>query len=456
MVLAYYGLKEPPFGVTPDPRYLFASPTHREALASLLYGLDSGLGFITLTAMPGMGKTTLLFETLNKLKGKAATAFIFQTISTPVDLMKALLFDLGVSAPQGSLIDLQLQLNEVLATHSAETKRVVVVIDEAQNLDNQVLEMVRMLSNFESPNAKLMQIILAGQPQLARKLNEPQLLQLRQRVSISARLDPLSATDVASYIQHRLTFAGYRGSEPLFDKSAVELIAHHSGGIPRNINNLCFNALSIGCATKSSKIGAQIIREVITDLNMDTDSDAVPATSVISPKGGPTAPAFATLSNKTQGNSPAWKVAIAIAVILCAGIFGFRYFAHRVGVPADAAMVRPPSQPVQAAPAPAAPALVPVAPAATPAPAPDISSTPAAQDRPETAPPNMPGHWVRAKPRQSMHSICTENFGICTSAHFEAMLEANASLPNVNKIKPGQRIFVPSGVVPPSEEAGKR
>ena len=468
MILAYYGLRESPFGVTPDPRYLFATPTHREALASLLYGINSGLGFITLTAMPGMGKTTLLFETLSKIKEKAVTAFLFQTISTPTDLLKALLADLGVAQPQGTLIDLQLQLNEVLATQTAAGKRVVVVIDEAQNLEDNVLEMVRMLSNFESPRAKLMQIILAGQPQLARKLTEPQLLQLRQRISISAHLDPLPPSEVATYIQHRLAIAGYHGEDPLFTAPALSLIAQHSGGIPRNINNLCFNALSIGCATRSIRIGPEIIREVITDLDMDTNAGAL--TSVISAKGAEPVREPEPISipeplsshiEKVDSGSSVVKIFVIAAVLLC--VAGFAYFHFmRKGSDRATAVVSTVQPPVSAPPVPQPAAPAPAvttdgAQADTPQtdtantnsastePAKADPATTPAQDTPEApARPAMPGHWVLAKPRQSLHSICTENYGICEPTLFQSMLVANTSLPNVNKIQPGQKIFVPT------------
>ncbi len=195
MVLDYYKLREQPFGVTPDSRYLFLSATHREALASLLYGIEAGRGFIALIAKPGMGKTTLLFHALNQLRNKARTVFLFQTICTPVDLLRALLTDLGVRETQGSLIQMQLRLNELLVEQSRLGKRVVVVIDEAQNLDDSVLELVRMLSNFETSREKLIQIILSGQPQLAEKIASPELVQLRQRVSMFARLKPFSPED---------------------------------------------------------------------------------------------------------------------------------------------------------------------------------------------------------------------------------------------------------------------
>src|SRR3954469_4972330 len=192
MVSQYFKLREQPFGVTPDPKYLYAGASHREALAALLYGLQSGLGFVSLIAKPGMGKTTLLSEVLGRLRDTKTTVFLFQTITTPAELLRSILIDLGVKQAREGLVDLQTQLNNTLVNQCTAGKPVVLVIDEAQNLNDDVLEAVRMLSNFETSRQKLMQIVLAGQPQLAEKLMTSNLLQLRQRISIFAHLTPLS------------------------------------------------------------------------------------------------------------------------------------------------------------------------------------------------------------------------------------------------------------------------
>jgi len=268
MILDYYKLREQPFGATPDSRFLFASETHREALASLLYGVAAGRGFVALIAMPGMGKTTLLFESMRKLRGSTKTVFLFQTISSPHEFLTALLADLGVQETHGGLIALQAKLNDILVEQASRGERLVVVIDEAQNLDDSVLEFARMLSNFETEQQKLVQIILSGQPQLAAKLASPQLMQLRQRISMVAYLQPLSVEETGLYVAHRLRVAGHRSDKPLFTSAALQLIARHSRGIPRNINNLCFNAMSLGCALKRNMIDAEVIKEVIADLDL--------------------------------------------------------------------------------------------------------------------------------------------------------------------------------------------
>jgi general secretion pathway protein A len=299
MILDYYRLREQPFGATPDSRYLFASETHREALASLLYGVAAGRGFVALIAMPGMGKTTLLFESMRQLRGNAKTVFLFQTISSPLEFLTALLADLGIEETSGGLIAQQAKLNDILVEQARRGERLVVVIDEAQNLNDSVLEFARMLSNFETEQQKLVQIILSGQPQLAVKLASPQLMQLRQRISMVAYLRPLSSEETELYVAHRLRLAGHKSDKPLFTSAALQLIARHSKGIPRNINNLCFNALSLGCALKRKMIDAEIIKEVIADLDLDTAKflDAEP----MQKRAGLILPTFVTALKRSLG-----------------------------------------------------------------------------------------------------------------------------------------------------------
>ena len=282
MVLDYYNLKEQPFGVTPDPHYLYPSASHREALASLLYAIRSGRGFMSLIAKPGMGKTTILFQLLSQLEGSARTVFLFQTLCRPKDLLRGLLRGLGVvDEGGGDDVRMQEQLNNVLLTEARQGRRVVVLIDEAQNLEDSALELVRMLSNFESTSEKLMQIILAGQPRLREKLASPHLVQLRQRMSIFARLHPFSVEETHLYVRHRLQVAGYDFKTPLFTPQAGALIAKYSEGIPRNINNICFNALSLGCVLKQKSIQEGVVLESLDDLDIKVggadDPDEEPA-----------------------------------------------------------------------------------------------------------------------------------------------------------------------------------
>jgi general secretion pathway protein A len=267
MFLSYYGLREQPFGVTPDPRFLYLSPAHREALASMAYGIEAGRGFIGLIAPPGMGKTTLLFHLLEKFRSSARTAFLFQTQCNSREFMRFLLAELGYESDDHDFVRMHEEFNKRLLQEARAGNRFIVVIDEAQNLEPSVLETVRLLSDFETPRAKLMQIILAGQPELADKLAKPGMIQLRQRISLMAGLKPLSFDETNKYIQHRLRAVGYQGG-PMFTPEALLRVSDFTSGIPRNINNLCFNCLSLGCALQKPVIDSEIVDEVTADLDI--------------------------------------------------------------------------------------------------------------------------------------------------------------------------------------------
>jgi general secretion pathway protein A len=263
----YYGLREQPFGVTADPRFLYFTVSHREALSSLFYGIETGCGFLALIAPPGMGKTTLLAHLLDKLRSSAQTAFLFHTQCDSREFLSQLLMDLGVDTDDQSLPHMYESLHSVLLRNARTGRRVVLVIDEAQNLVDSVLETVRLLSDFETSESKLIQIVLCGQPQLADRLAEPGLLQLRQRISILSTLQPLTRTETAVYIDSRLLIAGHQGP-PLFSYEAICQVASHSGGVPRNINNICFHALTLGCAKRRKQIETCVVREVLADLDL--------------------------------------------------------------------------------------------------------------------------------------------------------------------------------------------
>src|SRR5271154_5365837 len=267
MFLEFYGLREQPFGVTPDPRFLYLSPAHREALACLYYGIESGRGFMALIAKPGMGKTTLLFQLLEKFRSTAHTAFLFQTQCSSREFMRFLLAELGSEDHEQDFVRMHDEFNKLLLQEARAGRRMIIVVDEAQNLHPSVLETIRLLSDFETPKAKLLQIVLAGQPELADKLASRNMAQLRQRISLVSGLKPLSVEDTRNYIQHRLKVAGYEGGN-LFTPQALADTAEFTEGIPRNINNFCFNAMSLACAMRQKVIDAAIVREVISDLDI--------------------------------------------------------------------------------------------------------------------------------------------------------------------------------------------
>ena len=267
MFLDFYKLQEQPFSDTPDPRYNYLGPSHRETLASLFYGIETGRGFVALIAQPGMGKTTLLFHLLELLRNSARTAFLFQTQCDSHELLRYLLADLGIQATEKDAPWMHEQLQKLLVSEAAAGRRLVLFIDEAQNLSESALETVRLISDFETPQSKLIQIVFSGQPQLADKLASPALIQLRQRVSILSRLDPFTPAETEAYIGHRLRVAGYKGGS-LFTSEARAMIAALSGGIPRNVNNLCFGALTLGYSLGRKKIDNQLVQEAANDLQL--------------------------------------------------------------------------------------------------------------------------------------------------------------------------------------------
>ena len=269
MILDFYKLTEAPFGDTPDPRFLYMGTQHREALASLLMGTANNRGFLALIAKPGMGKTSLIYQYLEMLRDQARTAFVYQTDCDSREFLRHILLDLDIDASGKDLPGMQELLNRVMMEQMRAGKRFILVIDEAQNLEEKILESVRLLSNFETPWSKVIQIVLAGQPQLAERLSSPSMLQLRQRISMIVRLQPFNFQETTAYIERRLAGGGYKGA-PLFTLSAERLIFEGSEGIPRNINNLCFNAMALGCALKQKTIDHNIVKEVLADLDLNS------------------------------------------------------------------------------------------------------------------------------------------------------------------------------------------
>jgi general secretion pathway protein A len=265
--LEFYGLQEQPFGATADPDFMYQSAVHMEALECLLHGIRNDLGFSALIAEPGLGKTTLLVHLLKMFRNTALTAFIFETQCSAAGFVRSLLRELNLLPDEKDPVVLRECLNEALVAAARAGRRVLVVVDEAQNLDPLVLESVRLLSNLESRRGKLLHIVLSGQPQLADRLNRPDLVQLRQRIWLMAYLSPLPPDELPRYVEHRLRVAGHSG-EGLFSDAALETIANRSRGIPREINRICFNALTRGFALGQTRISREIAEEACNDSGM--------------------------------------------------------------------------------------------------------------------------------------------------------------------------------------------
>ncbi|MCD8483825.1 MAG: AAA family ATPase [Verrucomicrobia bacterium] len=254
MYLEFYGFREMPFNITPDPKFLFLSPTHLEALQHLRYGIEEKKGFIVLTGEVGCGKTTLCRKLLEELDDrKVETALILNPRLSETQILQAILRELGFKKNFRSRNDLLDALNNHLLSLIEQGKDIVLIIDESQNMTFEALEHVRLLSNLETNTQKLLQIILIGQPELKRKLEREELRQLRQRVLVYCELQPLSVEQVGHYIQHRISLAGGNG-RPTFTPRAIKSIHRRSKGIPRIINNLCDKALLAAYVKSSDQV----------------------------------------------------------------------------------------------------------------------------------------------------------------------------------------------------------
>ena len=267
----YFGLKEAPFNISPDPDFLYLSGSHREGLAQISYGINGRKGFIVLTGEVGTGKTTLIRSLLNELGAQTHTALIFHTVVSPRDLMRYICEDFGITElkqPTHEIHDYVVALNEFLLAKYQHGENCALIIDEAQNLSPEVLESVRLLSNFETSKDKLLQVLLVGQPELAERLNSPELRQLKQRVTLRYRLRNLSLNESGEYIGNRLKIAG--GDPAIFTFKAVEAIYLYSAGIPRVINVLCDNGLLTAFALGRKVVDTSIVREVAEDLNLNS------------------------------------------------------------------------------------------------------------------------------------------------------------------------------------------
>lgn len=265
MYCDFYELRERPFNVTSDPKFLYLNARYREALASLHYGISQRKGFITLIGEAGTGKTTLLKKLLDDLDSNTRTVFVFNTNVTFDEILEYVFGEFDLPIHNGKRLYMLQRLNGFLLEELRQGRNVALLIDEAQDLDYSVLEDLRLLSNLETAKEKILQIVLSGQPELGQKLDNPNLRQLRQRVAVGARLLPLTREELTEYIQARLTAAG--AADPrIFTRDAEDRIFEISTGIPRIVNVVCDNALVIGYALSKKRVAADVVNEAAADL----------------------------------------------------------------------------------------------------------------------------------------------------------------------------------------------
>src|ERR1700674_1508991 len=276
MYKSYYGLKENPFNVNPDPRFLFLTKQIEEALTGLMYGIQTRKGFITLTGEVGTGKTTLINRLLDWLHHRRArTAFLFNSRMNSSQLFDFILAEFDIPCESKSKSQQLLKLNHWLLERYREGETVVLIIDEAQNLTYPVLEEIRLLTNLETSTEKLLQIVLSGQPELEEKLRLPQLRQLRQRIMLRCRTTPLSEEQTRDYIVERLRIAGASG-EPIFSTKAMDTVHLYSLGIPRVVNLLCEHSLINAYADQQRLISPTIVEEVAHEFRLDEVEPTAP------------------------------------------------------------------------------------------------------------------------------------------------------------------------------------
>lgn len=265
MYLEYYKLTEKPFSVTADPSFLYLSRKHREAISHMQYGIEERMGFLEITGEIGTGKTTICKALLNTLDEHTKTAFILNSNLSEIQLLQAVVTDFGIQLKNKNKITMLNELNRFLLEQLRRNNNVVLIIDEAQNLKPSLLEQIRLLSNLETEKEKLLQIILVGQPQLKERLASPELVQLRQRISVRYHILPLDGDEIVSYICHRLNVAG-SGNRNFFTKDGMAEIFTYSRGIPRLINIVCNKALLAGFTADTKSIDVNVIKKCVKEI----------------------------------------------------------------------------------------------------------------------------------------------------------------------------------------------
>jgi len=460
MYSQFYGLRESPFALTPDPRYLFLSEPHKEALASAIYGVQERKGFVLIVGEVGTGKTTLIRHLLGRFGPNIRSVFVFNPAVSFVELLQLMLRDLDLPCASLRRVEMIDTLNEYLLKEAAAGRYVVVIIDEAQHLSPAVLEEVRMLSNLETARGKLIQILLVGQPELGEKLGRPELRQLRQRISLVAELKPLSYEDTVRYVTHRLEVAG-RSEADLFTHRALKTIYRASGGIPRLVNVICDKALVLGYGAGAKRIKGAIVKEVLKDWRPFQQRSGISARASRS---------RAALRRRVPANRPFGKaaaVAIGVAgVALLLMLIGQRdgdllgrLWRGLLPSRASGTVVTPAGPPILPTGSPTSESAV----GKMSAPVPELPPRPEARAKearvhetlppspapePPAAAPAAPGADAQGReivvgPGDALSGLITRNYGRAELTLLDFVKTANPDVTSIDMVRVGQRLKLP-------------
>jgi general secretion pathway protein A len=438
MYTDYFGFGISPFSLTPDPNFFYPNPVYREAYANLQYGIEAKKGFIVITGEVGTGKTTLLRKLMkHTMEGRVRTVFVFNTYLNFTELLQAILYDLGLPQHSENKAVLLQELNSYLLQELKQNNIVAVLVDEAQNLSDEALEGLRLLSNMETDREKLIQIVLMGQPELQVTLDRPALRQLKQRVALQCRLAPLKPEEMRDYIDLRLLVAGYNGKD-LFQPRAIRQIAVHSNGIPRLVNIICDNALLSAYATHQKSVSPDIVDEVVRDLRLvpavePAQTENTPSfTFSTEPPFDPERSAAREAMNRASRHGLTRTVKIGFTLCLIAFAFvavaslvdpssfltvtgrGFQTARHNLGQWVLFIMQQTADQ--QAGPAKA-------------------NAEPKFQDK---------GQRVIIPRGSSIYKIASDTYGNNSSLGIDLIQESNPEIRNLNRVSAGQPIVVPS------------
>lgn len=428
MYNSHFGFRESPFSVTPDPRFFYSNPVYLEAFATLRYGIQDKKGFIVITGEVGTGKTTLLRKLLHNLEDSVHSVFIFNTYIGFAELLQLTLQDLGLAPKDQSKVTMLQQLNDYLIKQLKQGHTVTMLIDEAQNLSDEVLENLRLLSNLETDQEKLIQIVLMGQPELQTKLAQPHLRQLKQRVALRCRINPLTDKEVRPYIDSRLIAAGYEGKD-LFHTDAVERIAHYSNGIPRVMNIICDNALLNAYAASKRVVSAEIIEVVARDLELRSEP-SVPEARDASTELEPTAEdktSFRQVPNELLQHqaTPVMKASVGAVLVIfvliaVASVIDSRELFSIAGRRLDSFRhnlnhwVVPVSQ-----------------------------SKPASEKSHAAVDAIQQNQYVTIQHGSTIQKIAADTYGRNTTLGMDLIKEFNPQIPNLNWVLPGQELSLP-------------